>query len=222
VRARRSPAGSARPARMWSAWIALTLLGACAVLVRPAGAVTVRGQVFKGDARVPTQGIPVELHVVQGDQELPGRSAVSGPNGAFRFTGLSDDAGLQYYLSIEYKGALYTEGPLPTAGRSETVRDLVVYDVGSDIAAVQVTNHHIIVAREADLLHVTEVVIFQNLGATAYLGVGLNHAENVGIRMGLPAAVKNFQAGMGGDDATVRIACTSRPRRSWSSSGTRR
>ena len=47
--------------------------------------------------------------------------------------------------------------------------------------------------------------MFENSGTTAYLGTGLNHAENVGVRLGLPASVKEFQAGMGGDDQTVRV-----------------
>jgi hypothetical protein len=82
---------------------------------------------------------------------------------------------------------------------------MIVYDVGSDIAKVRVVNQHVIVERKPDGLHVTEIMIFQNSGTTAYLGVGPDHAENAGMRIGLPASVKAFQVGVGGDDATTAL-----------------
>jgi hypothetical protein len=48
-------------------------------------------------------------------------------------------------------------------------------------------------------------MIFENSGETAYLGVGPDHAENAGMRIGLPASVKQFQVGMGGDEATTTL-----------------
>ena len=171
----------------------------------PAAALTVEGRVLRGEARDPTAGVSVSLHVVRGEEELPGQTVASDARGLFRFAGLRADPSLSYFLSTEYQGAFYTEGPLEVAGKDAATHDLVVYDVGRDIASVRVANHHIIVERNPDHLHVTEVLVVENRGTTAYLGTGHDHAENAGIRLGLPASVKEFQTGMGGDAQTVRV-----------------
>jgi hypothetical protein len=178
--------------------------GITGVSVAEAATFTIHGHVLKGAERKPLPGLSVSLHVVQGNDELPGRSTTSGPDGGFDFPGLAHDPQHSYFLSAEYEGAYYTEGPIDASG-ADAVQDLVVYDVGRDQAAVRVTNHHIIVEREQGNLKITEIVVFENSGTTAYLGTGLNHAENAGVRLGLPASVKDFQAGMGGDDQTVRV-----------------
>ena len=190
------------------------ILGGAAVLAvltfgvlvpRDAAALTITGHVVKGEARQPASGIPVALHVVKGDQELPGKSALTGSDGSFRFTDLSTDPSLSYFLSTEYAGAFYTEGPLDSQGKTEATRDLTIYDVGQDIGSVRVTNHHIVVDRKPDHLHITEILILGNSGKTAYLGTGLNHAENVGFRLGLPASVKSFEPGMGLDPQSSQV-----------------
>lgn len=170
-----------------------------------ARALTVQGHVWKGEAHQPASGIPVSLHIVKGTEELPGKTANSNASGEYRFDGLPADSDVTYFVSTEYEGAFYTEGPVAVAGNGVGSQDLVIFDVGREVAAVRVTNHHIIVERKPDHLHVTEILIFENSGKTAYLGTGLNHAENAGIRLGLPASVKEFQAGMGGDAQTVRV-----------------
>jgi hypothetical protein len=170
-----------------------------------AQALRVQGRVLKGEGRQPTPGIPVSLHIVKGTEELPGQTATSDAKGEFRFGGLAADPQLSYFVTTEYEGAFYTEGPVEPAGNDEASQDLVIYDVGRDIAAVSVANHHIIVERKTDHLHITEILVFENSGKTAYLGTGLNHAENAGIRLGLPASVNEFQVGMGGDAQTVRV-----------------
>lgn len=197
--------GHAQAARR--ALFAVAALAALCVLAlaSPAEALTIRGRILKGEEHVPTPGVEVALHSVRDDQELPARTAVSDARGEFRFTGLSDDHALQYFVSTDFEGAFYTEGPIETAGKTDASRDLVIYDVGRDLASVSVTNHHIIVERKPEALHITEIVIFENRGTTAYLGTGLNHAENAGVRLGLPASVKNFEPGMGGDAQTVNV-----------------
>jgi len=192
-----------------SALAARTLLAAsiaiAALASGSAQALTVQGRVLKGEGRQPTPGIPVSLHIVKGTEELPGQTATSDANGGFRFGGLAADPQLSYFVTTEYEGAFYTEGPVEPAGNGEASQDILIYDVGRDIAAVRVANHHIIVERKTDHLHITEILVFENSGKTAYLGTGLNHAENAGIRLGLPASVNEFQAGMGGDAQTVRV-----------------
>jgi len=184
--------------------VALALV-ALAVTPHMAAALDVTGHVLKGDARQSASGISVSLHVVKGEEELPGKTAVTGSDGSFRFSGLSTDPTLSYFLSTEYAGAFYTEGPLDTEGKGEATHDLVIYDVGRDIGSVRVTNHHVLVERDTDHLHITEILVFENAGKTAYLGTGLNHAENVGIRLGLPASVKHFEPGMGADPQSVQV-----------------
>jgi len=189
-----------------AAGIALALAISIASLAAgSAHALTVQGRVLKGEGHQPTPGVSVSLHIVKGTEELPGKTVTSDAKGEYRFGGLAADPQLSYFVSTEYEGAFYTEGPVEPAGSGVGSQDLVIYDVGRDIAAVHVTNHHIIVERNPDHLHVTEILVFENSGKTAYLGTGLNHAENAGIRLGLPASVKEFQAGMGGDAQSVRV-----------------
>jgi len=171
----------------------------------PASALTISGRVVKGPNRVPAAGVPVSLHLVRQDQELPGTTVPSGPDGAFRFTGVAEEPGVEHFLSTEYEGAFYTEGPIEAGGKRDVVQDLTVYDIGREFDAIHVLNHHIIVERKSDGLHVTEIMVFQNGAKTAYLGVGVNHAQASGARVGLPASVKDFHAGIGGDEQTVQV-----------------
>jgi hypothetical protein len=182
----------------------LGALLALLAIVAPADALVIQGRVVKGMERTPASGVPVSLHPVKNEQELPGQTVASGPDGTFRFTGIAQDPSTSYFLSTEYQGAFYTEGPVEFTGETGA-KDMQIYDVGSDMASIRVTNHHILVERAEDHLHVTEILVFQNDGATAYLGTGLNHAENVGVRLGLPASVKKFEPGMGGDEGSVVV-----------------
>jgi hypothetical protein len=175
-----------------------------ALLAMPAWAVTITGHVLKGAERAPVKGAPVSIHVVRGNEELPGGTVPSDPEGGFRFTGITDGAGLEYYLSTEYEGAFYTEGPLAIQNGAAS-QDMQVYDVGKDFAAVKVQDHHVIVERKNDGLHVTEILIFQNDANTAYLGVGANHAMPSGMTVGLPASIKDFKPGLGLDEPSVHV-----------------
>src|SRR5207237_8031982 len=103
-----------------------------------------------------------------------------------------------------YENAFYTEGPLEVAGETLT-QDLTVYDVGRDISTVQVKNHHVILERKPDGFHVTEILVFENRGRTAYLGTGPDHAENAGARVALPASIRDFQQGIGGDPQSTHV-----------------
>jgi hypothetical protein len=195
-----------RPRRFACAAALFAFAVAFAFGPRSALAVTIGGRVLKGEAREPTSGIPVSLHIIRGDREVPGTTTSSGAGGVFVFPNLKADPGLSYFLSTEYEGAFYTEGPVEIPrGAAEATKDIVIYDVGRDIASVRVSNHHIVVERQPEALQITEIMVFENTGKTAYLGTGLNHAENVGVRLGLPASVKAFAPGMGGDEQTVRV-----------------
>jgi len=185
--------------------VVLTAMGAIGAAIPSGRALTVSGRVVKGADRVPAAGVPVSLHLVRQNEELPGSTITSGADGSFRFTGVSDEAGVERFLSTEYEGAFYTEGPLEAAGKRDLTQDLLVYDVGREFDAVQVLNHHIIVERKDDGLHVTEIMVFQNGAATAFLGVGVNHAQASGARVGLPASIKDFHPGIGGDEQTVLV-----------------
>ncbi|MBI4364431.1 MAG: hypothetical protein HY568_03290, partial [Candidatus Latescibacteria bacterium] len=196
----RPPACAAAAVR-WGSIAAI----ACGIAAAPhARALTIQGHVLKGEQRVPVSNHSVQLHVVRGDEELKGQTARTGSGGEYRFTGLKADPGLSFYVTTEYENALYAEGPLSADGEA-IEQNLAVYDVGRDISAVQVKNQHIIIERKPDRLHVTEVLIVENNGHTAYLGTGLNHAENAGIRLGLPASIREFQQGIGGDPQTTTV-----------------
>jgi hypothetical protein len=175
------------------------------VLASPAPALTISGRVVKGTDRAPAAGVAVSLHVIRGDQELPGSTQQSDASGAYRFNGVTEGQGLEYYVSTEYEDAFYTEGPIPAHGGAAAAPDLVVYDVAKDFDAISVQDHHVIVERKEGGLHVTEILIFQNHANTAFLGVGVNHALASGMRVGLPSSVKQFKPGMGLDEQSVRL-----------------
>jgi hypothetical protein len=188
----------ARAARVAAALLATLLVAG------PSWAVTITGHVVKGANRAPVTGVPVSMHIVRGNEELPGSTVNTDASGAFQFNGLTQGAGIEYYLSTEYQGAFYTEGPVAAQGGAAT-QDMTVYDVGKNFDAVKVQDHHVIVEKQDDGLHVTEIIIFQNDASTAYLGVGLNHAMESGMRVGLPSSVKNFQPGLGLDEPSVHL-----------------
>lgn len=183
------------------ALLAWVIVAGCAA---PAAAATISGRVLKGGERAPVRGVPVSVHVVRGNEELPGGTVPTDASGAFRFTGLADGQGLEYFVSTEFEGAFYTEGPIPVQGGSARA-DLVVFDVAKDFDKVRVQDHHVIVERKEDGLHVTEIVIFQNDANTAFLGVGVNHASPSGMRVGLPASVEDFKPGLGLDEPSVTL-----------------
>ncbi len=194
--------------RAGKATLALLACAALAFSILPSGAslaLTVRGQVLKGQERLPVPGQEVQLHVVRGEEELKGTSTTTDSRGAFQFPGLKQDPALSYYISTEYQNAFYTEGPLAVDQGPTVTKDLAVYEVGRDISSVRVQNQHIIIERQPDGLHVTEILIFENKGRTAYLGTGVDHAENAGVRIGLPASIDGFQQGIGGDPQTTIV-----------------
>ena len=170
-----------------------------------ASAATISGHVYRGQDQTPARGIAVSIHLVRGDRELPGRTSESGRDGSFRFADLTEGSDIEYYLSTEYEGAFYTEGPIDVGAGKTATQDMTIYDVGKNFDAVHVSNQHIIVERKDDGLHVTEILVFQNNANTAYLGVGVNHAEASGARVGLPGSIRDFAPGMGGDDQTVHV-----------------
>lgn len=190
----------------WSA--ALATLAAAAVWLGATGdarALTIQGRVTRGEERQPVADHPVQLHVVRGDEELKGSTFRTNARGEYRFAGLKADPGLSYYVATEYENAFYAEGPLATDQGQTVGQDIEVYEVGRDISSIHVKNHHIVIEHRPDKLHVTEILVFENKGRTAYLGTGLNHAENAGARIGLPASVREFQQGMGGDPQTTHV-----------------
>jgi len=194
----RRPSGT--PAAVVLAALAISL-----GLAPAASALTIGGTVVKGDEKRPVAGQTVQLHVIRGNEELKGSTVVTNAAGEYQFAGLKADRALSYYVSTEYENAFYTEGPLVQDSGPTVTHGFVVYDVGRDISAVQVKNHHIIIERQPDGLHVTEILIFENRGRTAFLGTGPDHAENAGARIGLPASITGFQQGMGGDPQTTHV-----------------
>ncbi len=165
--------------------------------------VSISGKVVKGADHVPLAGQAVTLHILRGQEELPGSTQTSGKDGSVRFDRVPEGPDLEYYLATEYEGAYYTEGPIPQGHGGERRQVLVVYDVGKDIGKVSVANHHIIIERQPDGLNVNEILIIDNMADTSYLGIGADHAENAGMRLGLPASIKGFAPGVGADEGTL-------------------
>jgi hypothetical protein len=187
-----------------AALVAVTIAGVL-LAATPARAAVVEARVFKGADRVPVSGQSVTLHVVRQNEEIPvpGATRTTDSNGRISFENVPDGADLEYYVATEFAGAFYTEGPVERRPDGSFRQDLAVFDVGKEIDKVEVVNHHIIVERKDDGLQIHEILIIDNKAPTAYLGIGANHAENAGMRLGLPASVKDFHAGMGAEEGTL-------------------
>jgi hypothetical protein len=101
--------------------LAAAITGACFpgitdVSVAQAATFTIHGHILKGTERKPLPGLSVSLHVVQGNEELPGRNATSGPDGGFAFRP-RPRRGTPF--PAEYEGAYYTEGPSTRRARMQ-------------------------------------------------------------------------------------------------------
>lgn len=191
-----------RRIRATRALIVASLLAAGS-LAGTAHALVIEGRVFKGLDRVPVANQKVTLHVVRGNEEVPGATKTSGADGKVRFENIPDGNNLEFYVATEYAGAFYTEGPIRPGHDGSYRQELTVFDVGNEIDKVEVSNHHIIVERKDDGLHVNEILIIDNSAPTAYLGMGASHADKSGIRLGLPASIKAFEPGMGAEEGTL-------------------
>ena len=181
----------------------VALFLAAGSLAGTAHALVIEGRVFKGLDRVPVANQKVTLHVVRGNEEVPGATKTSGADGKVRFENIPDGNNLEFYVATEYAGAFYTEGPIRPGHDGSYRQDLTVFDVGNEIDKVEVSNHHIVVERKDDGLHVNEILIIDNSAPTAYLGMGASHADKSGIRLGLPASIKAFEPGMGAEEGTL-------------------
>lgn len=172
-------------------------------LAGTAHALVIEGRVFKGSDRTPAANQKVTLHVVRGAEEVPGATKTTGADGKVRFENIPDGNGLEFYMATEYAGAFYTEGPIRPGPDGSYRQELRVFEVGSEIDKVEVSNHHMIIERKDDGLHVNEIMIVDNSAPTAYLGSGASHADKAGIRLGLPASIKAFEPGMGAEEGTL-------------------
>jgi hypothetical protein len=167
--------------------------------------IVVTGRVLKGMEHEPLAGQSVTLHIVRGQEELPGTTKKTGKDGNVLFDKIPEGEGLEYYLATEYEGAFYTEGPIRPGPDGSLKQTILVFDVGKEIEKVSVSNHHIIIERDTDGLNVNEILIIENAGETAYLGIGADDAQSAGMRMGLPANVKAFTPGVGADGGSLIV-----------------
>ncbi len=174
-------------------------------LAGTAHALVIEGRVVKGFDRTPAANQKVTLHVVRGAEEVPGATKTTGADGKVRFENIPDGNGLEFYMATEYAGAFYTEGPIRPGPDGSYRQELTVFEVGKEIDKVEVSNHHIIIERKDDGLHVNEIMIVDNSAPTAYLGSGASHADKAGIRLGLPASIKAFEPGMGAEEGTLVV-----------------
>jgi len=172
-------------------------------LAGSAHALVIEGRVYKGFDHAPVANQKVTLHVVRGTEEVPGATKTTGADGKVRFENIPDGNNLEFYMATEYAGAFYTEGPIRPGPDGSYRQELTVFDVGHELDKVEVSNHHIIVERKDDGLHVNEILIVDNSAPTAYLGMGTSHADKAGIRLGLPASIKAFEPGMGAEEGTL-------------------
>ena len=177
------------PVRIWlvAAVLGLALaLGLGSVAVGQ-GAGILEGTVVNGTPGGPAvgAGLPVKLHVLQGDGELKVLETTTDVSGVFRFEGLDTDATLAYvpevvYLEVPYRGDALGFG----AGQTSLAATLPVYETSTDDSTIRLDSVHMIAESFGQVLRITEIHLFGNSGDRTYIGA--NGTGNISETLFIP------------------------------------
>lgn len=199
--------------RSISKWMILALL--CSLLIlgvaagvqaQDAGASQgtgiLQGQVTNGTADGPQigAGIPVTLHIYNGDTENPSLETVTDAAGAFRFEGLDTDPNLEYWPEASYLDVLYSnDTPYQfTTGETQLDAALTVYETTEDDSAITLDSAHFIMESFGQVLRISEIHLYGNTGDRTYIG----HADDTGRRTTLFIPLPDSAVGLAFDQET--------------------
>lgn len=175
-------------------WLVVVVLGlALALGLGPValaqGTGTLEGAVVNGTAGGPAvgAGLPVTLHLLQGDSELKVLETTTDASGAFRFEGLDTDANLAYlpevvYLEVPYRSDALRFG----AGQTSLAATLTVYELSGDDSTIRLDSVHMIAESFGQVLRITEIHLFGNSGDRTYVGADSTGDKRATLFIPLP------------------------------------
>ena len=149
-----------------------------------------QGQIVNGTAGGPEigAGVTVVLHVFQGESEVSTLEAATNAEGAFRFDGLDTDPSLEYWPEAVYLEVPYTaDEPLQfdDAG-TDLSATVTVYETTTDDTDIRVDSVHMIAESFDQVLRVSEIHLFGNLGDRTYVGPESDTGQATTIFLPLP------------------------------------
>jgi len=196
---------SSRLARFaWPAlWLAAVLTWAHPTRAQTTGAIA--GRVVNGTAGGPAagSGLAVVLHVTEGETELAPLQATTDGQGGFRFEALDTDPELAYWPEVTYLDVAYSSSQSYSfaEGKTELEAALTVYETTADDGSVRVDSVHMIAESFEQVLRISEVHVFGNVGDRSYVGQ-VNEASG-GKRVSVFLPVPDNAVGLAfPDDAT--------------------
>lgn len=159
----------------FGAVILVLLLGlATAVVGLAQDGGVLEGTVVNGTAGGPGigAGVVVNLYVMEGGMEVQALETETDSEGRFRFEGLDTDPALEYWPEALYLGvATIAEEPYQFGeGQAEISAALTVYETTTDDADIRIGSVHVIAESFGQVLRLSEIYFFGNVGDRAYVG----------------------------------------------------
>jgi hypothetical protein len=175
-------------------WLALALVAlfAMAYPARAQAGGVIAGRVVNATAGGPAigAGLPVILHITQGETELDPLTTTTDELGSFRFDGLDTDSKLAYWPEVTYLDVPYAGGePYGFAeGQTELEATLTVYETTEDGSGVRVDSVHMIAESFEQVLRISEVHVFGNEADRTFIGQANeeSNGQNVTVFIPLP------------------------------------
>ena len=166
-----------------------------------------QGQVVNGTAGAPEvgEGVPVLLHMYEGDSETSVLETMTGADGLFRFDGLNTDPNLEYWPEASYLDVQYTvSAPLQFEdGQSSLTATLPVYETTNDDSTISVSSVHSIAESFGEVLRITEIHLLSNSGDRTY--VGGSDEEHPGTTIFVPLPATALGLAFGGETTDGRF-----------------
>jgi hypothetical protein len=143
-----------------------------AVLAQDSG--VLEGTVENGTAGGPEigTGVAVNLYVMENGLEMQSLVTETDSEGRYRFEGLDTNPGLEYWPEAVYLDvATISAEPYEFGeGQTEITAALTVYETTTDDADIRIGSVHIIAESFGQVLRLSEIYFFGNVGDRAYVG----------------------------------------------------
>jgi hypothetical protein len=184
-------------------WVVLALLLSLtlAATAWAQGAGSLEGQLVNGTAGGAEvgAGIPVVLHVYQGETEIETQETTTGADGSFRFDGLDTGPDLEYWPEVLYQGAFSTSAEPYQFDGEQTVLStmLTVYETTDDDSGIRLDSVHVIAESFGEVLRISEIHLFGNGGDRTYIGADGDGDQGTTVFIPLPENAVGLSFGEG-------------------------
>lgn len=164
----------------------------------PVGRGTILGRVVHEGDQKPLAGVQVVLYALS-DQGPGLRRSKSGPDGRFRFDGVSEDPSISWVIGARYGGVSYPGGSIQFAkGADQAHVDVTISDLTERTRGIHVSKVELRLARSGNGIRVLETYTIQNDGDHTYYVKKERRAQAPpGLRAELPASATDLQMPMG-------------------------